>query len=96
MLVRRPSTTAARPKAACTDVRRTQQADDYTSACRPRRRGEQIAAAGWRHRTVRGAIFGALKKTLGLIGEAARTREVGPDKNRAKGSTTVYRVIEAR
>jgi hypothetical protein len=56
---------------------------------------EQIAAAtGWQHHTIRGAISGALKKKLGLTIEATRTREVGPNKTGAKGSATVYRVVE--
>lgn len=55
---------------------------------------EQIAEiTGWQHHTIRGAISGALKKKLGLNIETTRTREVGPNKTGAKGSTTVYRIV---
>jgi hypothetical protein len=54
---------------------------------------EQIAeVTGWQKHTIRGAISGALKKKLGLTIETTRTREVGPNKSGAKGSTTVYRI----
>ena len=55
---------------------------------------EQIAeATGWQRHTIRGAISGALKKKLGLNIEATRTREVGPNKTGAKGSTTTYWIV---
>jgi Protein of unknown function (DUF3489) len=54
---------------------------------------EQIAeATGWQHHTIRGAISGALKNRLGLTIEATRTREVGPNRTGARGSSTVYRI----
>jgi Protein of unknown function (DUF3489) len=56
---------------------------------------EQIAErTGWQRHTIRGAISGALKKKLGLTIEATRVRNVGPNQTGAKGSTTVYRIVE--
>jgi len=55
---------------------------------------EQIAeVTGWQRHTIRGAISGALRKKLGLSIEATRTRQVGPNKTGAKGSTTTYRIV---
>ena len=58
---------------------------------------DQIAEhTGWKHHTIRGAIAGALKKKLGFNIEATRVRNVGPNQTGAKGSTTIYRITEAR
>jgi hypothetical protein len=82
---------AARPRAA---RQGTKQAQMIELLKRPEGATvEQIAeATGWQHHTVRGAISGALKKRLGLTIEATRTREPGPNKTGARGSTTVYRI----
>jgi predicted transcriptional regulator len=55
----------------------------------------QIAeATGWAQHTVRG-FFAGLKKRQGITVEIAeRIRQVGPHKQGAKGSYTVYRVAE--
>ena len=55
----------------------------------------QIAeATGWAQHTVRG-FFAGLKKRQGIRVEIAeRIRQVGPNKQGAKGSYTVYRVAE--
>ncbi|WP_431266987.1 DUF3489 domain-containing protein [Dankookia sp. P2] len=54
-----------------------------------------MAATGWQAHTVRG-LFAGLKKRQGLSVEAAeRVRQVGPGKEGAKGSYTVYRIAEA-
>jgi hypothetical protein len=55
----------------------------------------QIAAAtGWQSHTCRGALAGALKKKLGLTITTERVRSVGPNKEGARGSYTIYRVID--
>ena len=55
----------------------------------------QIAeATGWAQHTVRG-FFAGMKKRQGITVEIAeRIRQVGPNKQGAKGSYTVYRVAE--
>jgi hypothetical protein len=85
-----PATTRPTPRAG------TKQAQMIEMLKRPEGATvEQIAeATGWQHHTIRGAISGALKKKLGLTIEATRTREVGPNKTGAKGSSTVYRIVE--
>ncbi|SDE44797.1 DUF3489 domain-containing protein [Belnapia rosea] len=56
----------------------------------------QIAeVTGWQAHTVRG-FFAGLKRRQGIAVEAAeRVRQVGPGKESAKGSYTVYRIAEA-
>ena len=54
---------------------------------------DQIAeATGWQKHTIRGAIAGALKKKLGLTISAERVRMVGPNREGAPGSYTIYRI----
>jgi Protein of unknown function (DUF3489) len=89
-----PEATAGQPTAKPTPRAGTKQAQMIEMLKRPEDATvEQIAeATGWQHHTIRGAISGALKKKLGLTVEATRTREVGPNKTGAKGSSTVYRI----
>ncbi|MGG5819114.1 DUF3489 domain-containing protein [Falsiroseomonas sp. HW251] len=56
----------------------------------------QIAeVTGWQHHTVRG-FFAGLKKRQGIAVEVLeRVRQVGPDKQGAKGSYSVYRIADA-
>jgi hypothetical protein len=52
-------------------------------------------ATGWANHTVRG-FFAGLKKRQGIAVEVLeRVRQVGPNKQGAKGSYTVYRIAEA-
>lgn len=54
---------------------------------------EQIAeATGWQKHTIRAAISVALKKKLGLTVTAERVRMVGPNREGAPGSYTIYRI----
>ncbi|MDG4603638.1 MAG: DUF3489 domain-containing protein [Defluviicoccus sp.] len=56
---------------------------------------EQLAEAlKWARHTVRGAMAGALKKKLGLTITTERVRCVGPNHEGARGSYSIYRVIE--
>jgi hypothetical protein len=52
-------------------------------------------ATGWANHTVRG-FFAGLKKRQGIAVEVLeRVRQVGPNKQGAKGSYTIYRIAEA-
>jgi len=56
---------------------------------------EQLAEAlNWARHTVRGAMAGALKKKLGLTITTERVRCVGPNHEGARGSYSIYRVVE--
>jgi hypothetical protein len=56
----------------------------------------QVAeATGWQAHTVRG-FFAGLKRRQGITVEAIeRIRQVGPNRGRAKGSYSVYRIVDA-
>ena len=57
--------------------------------------GPQIAeATGWAPHTVRGFLAGLGKKGI-AVAVLERVRQVGPNKQGAKGSHSVYRVVEA-
>ena len=53
-----------------------------------------IGATGWAPHTVRG-FFAGLKKKGIEVSVLERVRQVGPNKQGAKGSYTVYRLAEA-
>ena len=56
---------------------------------------EQIAeATGWLKHTIRSAITVAVKKKLGLIVTTEKVRMVGPNREGAPGSYTIYRITE--
>ena len=55
---------------------------------------EQLAEAlKWARHTCRGAMAGTLKKKLGLTITTERVRCVGPNREGARGSYTVYRLL---
>ena len=57
--------------------------------------GPQIAEAmGWAPHTVRGFLAGLAKKGI-RVSVLERVRQVGPNRTGAKGSYTVYRVVDA-
>ena len=51
------------------------------------------AAMDWAPHTVRG-FFAGLKTRQGIVVEAERVRQVGPGKEGARGSFSIYRVVE--
>ncbi len=54
-----------------------------------------VAATGWQQHTVRG-FFAGLKKRQGIAVEVMeRVRQVGPNKQGAKGSYSIYRIADA-
>ncbi|WP_372624734.1 DUF3489 domain-containing protein [Falsiroseomonas sp.] len=54
-----------------------------------------VEATGWQPHTVRG-FFAGLKKRQGIAVEVAeRVRQVGPGKDGAKGSYSIYRIADA-
>jgi hypothetical protein len=53
-----------------------------------------VEATGWQQHTVRG-FFAGLKKRQGIsVIAAERIRQVGPNKDGAKGSYSIYRIAE--
>ena len=88
---RAPRQTASTPRAP---RKNTKQAQVLAMLRRPE--GATVAqiaeAMAWAPHTVRG-FFAGLKTRQGIVVEAAeRIRQVGPDKQGAKGSYTIYRI----
>ena len=86
-------TTAGTPRAPRTD---TKQATVLALLRRPEGASgpQMIEATGWAPHTVRGFLAGLAKKGI-TVTVLDRVRQVGPGKEGAKGSYTVYRVAEA-
>ncbi len=55
---------------------------------------QMVEATGWAPHTVRGFLAGLAKKGI-TVTVLERVRQVGPGKEGAKGSYTVYRIVEA-
>ena len=88
------------PAASATSIRKPREGTKQQQVLAMLRRPEtatvaQIAEAfGWQAHTVRG-FFAGLKRRQSIAVEAAeRVRQVGPAKEGARGSYTVYRVAE--
>jgi hypothetical protein len=89
-LTRAPTGTNRRPR---TD---TKQAAVLALLRRPEGASgpQMIEATGWAPHTVRGFLAGLAKKGI-TVTVLDRVRQVGPGKEGAKGSYTVYRIAEA-
>jgi len=95
-LVRKPPRTAREPGAPRKPREGTKQ--EAVLALLRREEGATIAqiceATGWQQHTVRG-FFAGLKKRQGIeVQVLERVRQVGPNKEGAKGSYTIYRVTD--
>jgi hypothetical protein len=56
---------------------------------------EIMEATGWQPHTVRGFLAGLKRKGV-TVEVLERVRQVGPNKQGAKGSYSIYRIAEAR
>ena len=89
------------PATRATDPRKPRQGTKQQQVLAMLRRPEgatvaQIAeATGWQAHTVRGFFAGLKKRQRVAVEAAERVRQVGPGKEGAKGSYTIYPVAEA-
>ncbi len=96
MLAGKPARTAREPGAPRKPREGTKQ--ETVLAMLRREEGATIAqiceATGWQQHTVRG-FFAGLKKRLGIeVKVLDRIRQVGPNKEGAKGSYSIYRIAD--
>jgi len=96
LLAAKPARIARKPGAARKPREGTKQ--ETVLALLRREEGATIAqimeATGWQQHTVRG-FFAGLKKRQGIsVVAAERIRQVGPNKEGAKGSYSIYRIAE--